>query len=366
MIMEKNINGTSGELITHPGELLGDILTNRKITQKELALRSGISEKHISNIINGINGITPNIAQKLEYVLNVDSDFWINFQAIYDAELLSINKMESISEVEEEIASENLKPIAQYLVSHGILEKTKDRRQRVLDFRNFLGIADLSLIPKMAFNGAFKARPQSYDPFILFAWVRICEALASKKEVINTLDIDKLAYSIPRIKEIMLMPEDDVRKWECLDSVFFECGIAFCIVKHFTGAPVQGFIKDTDDGKLILCMTVRQKYADIFWFTLFHEIAHVINGDFKYALLDFANVKNESEIMADDFARNALINDASYNDFVKNNTVSEKSIISFSKSAGVPPYITVGRLQHDEIIGWHEYSHLKVRYELKV
>ena len=28
-------------------------------------------------------------------------------------------------------------------------------------------------------------------------------------------------------------------------------------------------------------MTTRRKFADEFWFTLFHEIGHILNGDFE-------------------------------------------------------------------------------------
>lgn len=59
---------------------------------------------------------------------------------------------------------------------------------------------------------------------------------------------------------------------------FAKCGIAFAVVKHFKGAPVQGMIKQTKDERVMLCITLRQVYADIFWFSLFHEIGHLLHG----------------------------------------------------------------------------------------
>lgn len=44
---------------------------------------------------------------------------------------------------------------------------------------------------------------------------------------------------------------------------------------------------------MILCMTLRQKFADIFWFTLFHEIAHILNGDTKHAFIDIGGVSRQ-------------------------------------------------------------------------
>ena len=53
-------------------------------------------------------------------------------------------------------------------------------------------------------------------------------------------------------------------------------------------------------------MTLSEKRPDSFWFTLFHEIGHFINGDAKQRFIDFESVENEREIKADLFAQNML------------------------------------------------------------
>ena len=89
---------------------------------------------------------------------------------------------------------------------------------------------------------------------------------------------------------------------------------------NFKGAPVQGFIKKKEDGSLILCMTIRQKFADIFWFTLFHEIAHILNGDTKNVFVDFSTVSSEMETKANEIAGDILINSEAYKQFVNDKT----------------------------------------------
>lgn len=78
-----------------------------------------------------------------------------------------------------------------------------------------------------------------------------------------------------------------------LKNIFAECGIAFDVVYHFCGTPVQDFIKQIDSGKVILCVKIRGKGADKFWFSLFHEIGHLLNGDLNTRFVDFDTVKNE-------------------------------------------------------------------------
>ena len=53
----------------HPGEILGETLQARSISQAEFASRCGLSEKHVSQIINGKASITSETALTFERVL---------------------------------------------------------------------------------------------------------------------------------------------------------------------------------------------------------------------------------------------------------------------------------------------------------
>jgi len=175
------------------------------------------------------------------------------------------------------------------------------------------------------------------------------------------LNFDKLRNSIEKIKVLMFSDPNTINRE--LKKIFSECGIAFMVVPHFTGAPVQGFIKLTESGKMILCMTLRQGYADRFWFTLLHEIAHILNGDVKKRFVDFAAVKSEMEEEADEFSRNVLINIDDYKIFISNGNFGIESIREFAKKQNVMPYIVIGRLMKEDILDWNQYSNEMVRYK---
>ena len=49
--MAEKMNGLSLEFIIHPGETVKEVLEERKMSQEELALRTGYSPKHISEVI---------------------------------------------------------------------------------------------------------------------------------------------------------------------------------------------------------------------------------------------------------------------------------------------------------------------------
>lgn len=359
------MSGLSREMIIHPGETLKEILEERDMSQKELSLRTGFSGKHISTVLNGEKNISVSFAKKLEYALNIDAEFWMNLQNQYDKELIEFDELHSISEEEVSIFK-SLKDIFAYIVEKGFISDIKQKEQSILELRKFFNVSNLDSIPSIVSAGAFRAQTSvNYDPYVLFAWLKICESLSEKIEteyVPQEEQLEKLLSLCPKIKELSLLPQEKFITE--LQNYFSSCGIAFVIIPAFEGAPVQGFIKTNQEGKTTIGMTFRQKRADIFWFTLFHEIGHFINGDSKQKFIDFESVENTRETKADNFAQKMLLDSSAYSQFVNENNVSLKRIISFAESQNVAPSIVIGRLQHDKVIGWHEYTDVIQKYEV--
>jgi len=56
-------------------------------------------------------------------------------------------------------------------------------------------------------------------------------------------------------------------------------------------------------------MSIRWKYADIFWFSLFHEIGHLLLHRKKDIYVDFVedDYNKEQETQADEFASNIVV-----------------------------------------------------------
>ena len=352
MEKERNLIGLSRDFIIHPGETLAEVIEDRHMTQRELAIRTGMTEKHISTVLHGQKGISATFAKKLEYALGIETSFWMNLQDNYDRELLNFEELNKITEEELEVVKK-LKEVIELWSSFGWLDKTASAVAKLLDLRKILGISNLLDIPKISYAAAYRAKHKNAnaDPYILFAWQRMCELLTKNIAVAENVDVQKLQEKIIDIKQVMFMHESQIQ--EKLSEIFSECGIAFRIVPNFTGAPVQGFIKESTYGTLILCMTLRQKFADIFWFTLFHEVAHIINGDTKHMFIDFASVSGNIETMADRIASEILINPKEYKAFVASQRYKSSSeITNFAVSQNVQDYIIQGRLMKDKLIDW--------------
>ncbi len=86
--MAQKTSGLFREFIIHPGETLKEVLEDRGMSQRELAVRTDVTETYISNVVNCQKDISILFAKKLEYVLNIEASFWINLQSNYDKEMV--------------------------------------------------------------------------------------------------------------------------------------------------------------------------------------------------------------------------------------------------------------------------------------
>ena len=156
-----------------------------------------------------------------------------------------------------------------------------------------------------------------------------------------------------------------------LRRIFEKSGVAFVLLPNLKNSGINGAVKWLGDDKVLLAMNNRRKYADTFWFALFHEIKHVfqqkkghiiISGDNESVLdskIDMLRLENE----ADKFAQEILIPSEEYNSFLKKEDFSFDSIEEFSRKINIQPGIVVGRLQRDKYVDYgSSLNKLKVKY----
>ncbi|MBR0225950.1 MAG: hypothetical protein IJL92_07835 [Thermoguttaceae bacterium] len=349
----------------HPGDLLLFEITKRGMKQKELAIRTGMSEKHVSTVINGAKTISASFARRLDIALGAESGTWSKHQADYDIYMAQLEEENGITDEENKVFK-GMKDIVAYFIGARLMSNNCGNAEKILQLRTILCVNSLTVIPQITYNAAYRAQVKTstaVDPYILFAWQRMCELRTEKTEIEAQFSSKKLVKYIPKIKEQMFELDPNVMIKQ-LKTIFAVCGVAFDVVPHFRGAPVQGFIKQIDNEKVILCVTIRGKGADKFWFSLFHEVGHLINGDFHTRFVDFDTVKTEMEDKADNFARDTLLDPFLYKSFIKSGKYHDlDNIKRFSKIAGVPHWVVIGRLHKDEWLDWSYFAHEAPSFE---
>lgn len=341
-------------IATPPGATIKEQLVDRGMSQKEFAARMEMSEKHISNLINGDVQLTPDVAMRLELVLGLPASFWSNLEAVYREKLL---KVEAENEMEADIQIAKNLPYNE-MAKNGWIPETKKGEDRVINLRKFFEVVRLGLLKDNLIPG-IACRRQSITEkadFALIAWAQKAK-LEARHIATAPIDLKTLTESIPAIRAMTKMnPSVFCPK---LIELLANCGIALVFLPHIGGSFLHG-ATFYDKNKIVIGLTVRGKDADKFWFSLFHEIAHILLGHISQV----DGTTEEDEAAADEYARDTLIPKDVLQKFVMSRTFTKETIRDFANHIGIDVGIVVGRLQKEGYIQYSWHNELKTRYEI--
>ena len=135
----------------HPGVYIKDSLDALNMSNKEFSLRTGISERTLSAVINGNGDITFDIASKLSEFFGNSINFWTNLQNAYDSYIL---QEEEEREVENDY--QLIKSYRKYLVENDVINEDDDKKEMVSKTRNKLSINHISYLNSPELLVSFK------------------------------------------------------------------------------------------------------------------------------------------------------------------------------------------------------------------
>ncbi len=339
-------------IATPPGATIKEQLSDRGMSQKEFAARMDMSEKHISRLINGDVQLTSEVAIRLEMVLGVPAKFWNNLEAIYREKL---NKVEMENTMQEDEILAKQFPYSE-MARYGWVPPTKILKEKVINLRKFFGVVKLSLLEKTQITKIAYRRLSvtKKGDLALLAWVQEVK-IESRNISTAPINVKGVIDSIPEIRKMTLQTPDEF----CprLEKMLAENGVALAFLPHLTGTFLHG-ATFLDGTRFVVGLTTRGKDADRFWFSFFHELAHIILG--HVGKMD--GITGQDEKDADNWARDNLIPEAQFNEFKRCANYTSSSVVSFARNVGVTPGIVVGRLQNEGIIKHNMLNGLKEKY----
>ena len=181
----------------------------------------------------------------------------------------------------------------------------------------------------------------------------------AKQRTCAPFDKDMLRASLAELRPMTAMPPDQFL--EQLKTILSQAGVALVFCPHFPKTKAHGATFFLTPQKAVLMVTLRYKWSDIFWFTLFHEIGHLLLHSPKEVILENAE-KTKIEHEADIFARDALIPLPAWKRFLEQNRFNDQNIKQFAKDQNIAPGIIIGRLQYDKVIPQNFGNHLRTQY----
>ncbi len=267
--------------LNHPGFVLKEVLLVKKMSQRELAVRTAVTEAYISGLLNGKKALSVGYAKKLEYVLGCDSGVLVEMQAKHDLNIHTLEDIDNITIKEQNIANK-LHEIVLFMKQQKFLNESSSHSLLVLDLRRKLKVSNLMLIPDLLKAGIYPPPPSKpANPYILFAWLSICDIITVAMQKGEPFDAEKVKAIIPRLKEVV----ETTGSYKELQENLTGGGIRFFMLPPFKDLAVRGFVKTTASNSLVLIMPDQRKNNENFYTDFFDHLTATTESNFSGQLI---------------------------------------------------------------------------------
>lgn len=348
-----------------PGEYLEEVIEELGITKDELAQRMNRPASKLSPIFKGKKAITPDTALQLEKVIGVPAHIWTGLEAEYRLTLARQQAEKEQSCLKEETSLLKLFPYSALATIRAIPKFTKST-DKVLALQKFFGVTSLCNVRtvrlyEVAFRCGYTKKERS--PEAVAAWLRLGELIAQRIDC-EPFDRSRLKAVLTEIGSMTTKPPKEFRPR--LTNLLADAGVALVICPHLPRTYAHGATFPLNREKTVLMLTIRGKWADVFWFSLFHELGHILLHNRHSVFVEYDNgdsLMNDQEMEANTFAADTLIPPQEWSAFIEKQEFYPQTIRTFARQIGVDIGIVVGRLQHEEFLQPSWRNDLRTRYE---
>ena len=331
----------------HPGVYIKESLDSMEMTAKEFAIRTGISERTLSSIINGNGSVTFDVAYKLASYFDTSVDLWSNLQNAYDLYCKETEIAEQMNN-DWQLA----KTIKKYLVEHKLVDKGDSKEAVVNKARKLAGVNALELLKTPDSFVCLKQQHSSNgnEVFAQNFWISLALNEARKKNGVN-YDRDKLLLAIETLRKMTVREPHDF--YPDLEDTLSQCGISFVVLPYLSKTNIYGATKWFSRSNVMMAVSNRTGKADLFWFTLFHEIAHVLMEHRREMLVNEVGIEDTE---ADKMAADLLIPAEQWEQFISTNVFTPAAIFAFAEQVGIHPCLVLGRLHKGNIVPYGKFE----------
>lgn len=212
--------------------------------------------------------------------------------------------------------------------------------------RDFFDQACFDTKESILYRKSYRCEKKS-DPYSLAVWHAKAMLEEQKYDAVDEFKKENLSDEFfTDLRKLSIFDKGPLLAQEFL----LNFGIKLVIVPALKKTYLDGAVFFNKNNIPVIAMTLRYDRIDNFWFTLFHELAHLkLHFDDEEDISFFDDLQanknlDVSEIEADQFSEKMLIDEESWNDFYKKEP-SEKDIFDFAKNYRISPAIVAGRIR---------------------
>lgn len=342
-----------------PGETLRDTLEELGMTQTELAVRTGLAAQTINRIVRGEQPVTSETASRLELATGVPAGLWNRLEANYKGQLARIAEREALKAKWQWV---NQFPIKE-LIRRELIEATDDKVETLRQVLGFFGVSGVESWAEIWTAPDVKARRSrcfESHPAPTATWLREGEIRARDVRC-APYDAERFRRALSAIRSLTRKPASEFVPQ--MRDLCAGAGVAFCMIPEYPKAPWSGATRWLSPGKALIMLSLRGKKDDKFWFTFFHEAAHVLHDSKHGVFINNDRADDECEERANRFAANYLVPEKRQADLAGLRSIAE--VKALADELGIAPGIVVGQYQY-QTGDWKRFNGLKRTFAWKV
>lgn len=336
-----------------PGYFIREEMELREWIQEDLADVMGITPKHLNTILREKQPLTIEIARLLGEVFNTSAQYWLNIDTGY-----RLWKEQEKSEKEKaadfrRIIFERM-PVND-MIRKGWLQPFKGINELIEQVVDYWGMKsfdfthlDNNLLPCLAKRS--NAYNQYNASYALTWYQKACIVARAKRP--KPYDQQRLKSLYETIHSYTIV----VGGINIFLKALKDAGVIFFVLPHLSKTYLDGAAFFSGSNPVIV-YTARYKRIDNFWFTVAHEIAHIlehINDKTPFILDNFSSkersrIENEANELAALRLKHPEVT-AFLEPYVDYLTAAR--IEECSKKYKIHPAIIIGKLAHDRKISY--------------
>lgn len=342
------------------GVILKQYIDEINMSQKELCAKLGMSEKHISNLLNGKVSLTEDMAIKLENIFsNIPASYWINLESKY-------KEFVAREEQDRSLEAQDLIEISKkFKFSEVFKGMNWSLLKQAREMLKILGISSYDNFEFAFSNLNVEFFEDGGEKESIAVWIKLCE---EQIELQND-NLENISYSKKTFEDNLSKFKDIANNSDVNQSIINcrklcnKLGVYLVIHDAITNSKVRGALITYKNNPAIL-LSGRFKSHDNIWFAFIHEVGHLLKhykNKEQYVTYGEDDKDFDKEDEAHEFARDFFINKTDYIHFVEKKDFSLISMREFANQQNIQLGILVARLQHDKNLPITKYNYIKTR-----
>ncbi len=354
----ETLSGPWPDVASPPGEMLADELEARQMSQAELARHMGRPAQMINEIIKEKKEITPQTALEFERVLGTPAYVWLNLERDYR---YNKERLADLARLEAQVARARQFPYAE-MAKRAWIPTTRKPLERVRELLRYFAVTDLQLVTETQEAAYRMTGRREASPEALAAWLRKGE-IEGEKVKTKPFDAARLRKALAQMRQMTQRRPEDFHGPLC--ALCADCGVALVFVPHLPRTHANGAVCWLNPNTALMQLSVLRRYDDIFWFSLFHELGHLLLHGKREVFVELPEApKTGKEEEADRFATDTLIPPRAFSRLQTMAPYSSANVQAFARTEGIAPSIVVGRLQHAGLLPHTHLNGLRTKLEI--